>query len=449
MSSDVQSLSWLGIVRLGLVQASLGAIVVLTTSTLNRVMVVELALAAFVPGALVTAHHAMQALRPRMGYGSDVGRRRTPWVLGGMAALAVGGVGAALSTAAMSEHLVLGLVCAALSYLLIGGGVSAAGTSLLVLMAQHVAPARRAAASTVVWMMMIASFAITAGTTGRWLDPFSFTTLVTISAVVSTLALIVTSLAMWGLEPRGEGSASETHAARPSFARALEQVWSEPDARRFTIFVLVSMLSYSAQDLILEPFAGAVFEWTPGQTTSLSGTQHGGVFVGMLLVALVTSRFKNTPLASIRGWVVGGCMASGIAMMGLFIAGLRDGHGLFGGTWPLSANVVVLGVANGAFSIAAIASMMTLANQGARRHEGTRMGVFGAAQALGFGAGGFLGTVAVEAGRSLLGPDELGSSYALVFGLEALGFFAAQTLALRTSFPGEEPSLVAEGAVRA
>jgi BCD family chlorophyll transporter-like MFS transporter len=106
-------------------------------------------------------------------------------------------------------------------------------------------------------------------------------------------------------------------------------------------------------------------------------------------------------------------------------------------------------VANGAFSIAAIASMMTLANQGARRHEGTRMGVFGAAQALGFGAGGFLGTVAVEAGRSLLGPDELGSSYALVFGLEALGFFGAQTLALRTSFPGEEPSLVAEGAVRA
>ena len=39
-------LSWLGIVRMGLVQTGLGAIVVLTTSTLNRVMVVELALPA-------------------------------------------------------------------------------------------------------------------------------------------------------------------------------------------------------------------------------------------------------------------------------------------------------------------------------------------------------------------------------------------------------------------
>ena len=37
-------LSWFGIVRLGLVQTGLGAVVVLTTSTLNRVMVVELAL---------------------------------------------------------------------------------------------------------------------------------------------------------------------------------------------------------------------------------------------------------------------------------------------------------------------------------------------------------------------------------------------------------------------
>ena len=39
---------WIAIVRLGLVQAALGAIVVLTTSTLNRVMVVGNVLAASV-----------------------------------------------------------------------------------------------------------------------------------------------------------------------------------------------------------------------------------------------------------------------------------------------------------------------------------------------------------------------------------------------------------------
>ena len=78
------SLGWTGIVRLGLVQAALGAIVVLTTSTMNRVMVVEFALPAMLPGALVALHHVIQMTRPRLGYGSDVGGRRTPWIIGGM-----------------------------------------------------------------------------------------------------------------------------------------------------------------------------------------------------------------------------------------------------------------------------------------------------------------------------------------------------------------------------
>lgn len=46
MSDTGQPLGWGGIVRLGLVQTALGSIVVLTTSTLNRVMIVELALPA-------------------------------------------------------------------------------------------------------------------------------------------------------------------------------------------------------------------------------------------------------------------------------------------------------------------------------------------------------------------------------------------------------------------
>ncbi len=95
-------LGWFGIVRLGLVQTALGAIVVLTTSTINRVMIVELALPAMIPGLLVTWHYALQVLRPRWGHGSDGGGRRTRWIIAGMAALALGGVGAALSVVVIS-----------------------------------------------------------------------------------------------------------------------------------------------------------------------------------------------------------------------------------------------------------------------------------------------------------------------------------------------------------
>ena len=87
-------LGWFGIARLGLVQSALGAVVALTTSTLNRVMVVEMAMPAMLPAALVGLHFAVQITRPHWGYGSDLGSRRTPWIIGGMACLCLGAIGA-------------------------------------------------------------------------------------------------------------------------------------------------------------------------------------------------------------------------------------------------------------------------------------------------------------------------------------------------------------------
>ena len=138
MAATTAPLSWFGIVRLGLVQTALGAVVVLTTSTLNRVMVIELALPAMIPGLLVAIHYAMQVLRPWLGHGSDVGGRRFAWIVGGMTTLASGGLLAAAATALMASHLVPGLALAVIAFIMIGAGVGAAGTSLLVLLAKQI-----------------------------------------------------------------------------------------------------------------------------------------------------------------------------------------------------------------------------------------------------------------------------------------------------------------------
>ncbi len=252
-------LGWGGIARLGLVQAMLGAVVVLTTSTLNRVMVVELALPALVPGLLVALHYAVQASRPRMGFGSDRGSRRTPWIVGGQIVLASGGFLAALGTSWMATRPVAGMALAVVAFVLVGLGVSAAGTSLLALLAKRVDPSRRAAAAATVWTMMIVGFAVTAGVAGRFLDPYSPARLVAVSATVSAVAVLVTLIALWRLEGHASAparAAEDTPMTATRFRDALVEVWREPDARRFTVFVFVSMLAYSAQDLILEPFAG-------------------------------------------------------------------------------------------------------------------------------------------------------------------------------------------------
>ena len=64
---------------------------------------------------------------------------------------------------------------------LIGVGVGAAGTSLLVLLAKRTDDDRRAAAATIVWVMMIAGFIVTTGVAGHLLDPFSPARLVAVS----------------------------------------------------------------------------------------------------------------------------------------------------------------------------------------------------------------------------------------------------------------------------
>ena len=52
---------------------------------------------------------------------------------------------------------------------------------------------------------------------------------------------------------------------------------------------------------------------------------------------------------------------------------------------------VALGVCNGIFAVAAIGSMMALAGEGREAREGTRMGLWGAAQAVAAGFGGLAG----------------------------------------------------------
>jgi BCD family chlorophyll transporter-like MFS transporter len=417
-------LGWLGIVRLGLVQTALGAIVVLTTSTLNRVMVVELALPATLPGALVAFHYAVQMLRPRLGYGSDVSGRATPWIVGGMAVLGLGGIAAAMATAWMSNHPVAGVLLAVAAFAAIGVGAGAAGTSLLVLLAKRVDERRRAAAATIVWMMMIAGFVVTATVAGRLLDPFSPVRLVAVTAAVSGTAFLLALVAVWNVEGRRAPRApADAAAAKAPFREALAQVWAEPRARRFTIFVFVSMLAYSAQDLILEPFAGLVFGLSPGQSTSLSGVQHGGVLAGMILVAVAGSGIRGRYLGSLRAWTIGGCIASTAALLGLTAAAF------VGPAWPLRPSVFALGLANGAFAIAAIGSMMALAGAGREAREGVRMGLWGAAQAVAFALGGFAGTVAVDLTRQVVAAPA--TAYALVFAAQAILFLVSAGLAAR------------------
>ncbi len=427
-------LSWPSIFRLGAVQLCLGAIVVICTSTLNRLMVVEQSLPAVLPGLLVGLHYAVQISRPTWGYRSDTGGNRTRFIVLGMAVLAVGGFLAALGFVMMAGSFWTGLAVSILAYGLIGAGVGAAGTSLLALLATKTHPRRRAAAATITWLMMIFGIAVTATVVGKSLDPYSPALLLKLVALVGILALSLTTLAVWGVEARHSGdldSGSLEPQTRPlPFREGLAQIWAEPRARNFTLFIFLSMVAYFMQELILEPYAGLAFGFTPGQSTQLSGAQNGGVFFGMLTVGIAATGLR---IGSLRAWVMAGCAGSALALLVIAMAGQ-----VAEGALIIQPATMGLGFFNGMFAVAAIGSMMALAGEGREAREGTRMGLWGAAQAIAAGLGGVLGAGGVDVARHVMATT---SAFGLVFTVEA-GLFALATLMAAQIIEGRQTAQV-------
>jgi BCD family chlorophyll transporter-like MFS transporter len=165
----------------------------------------------------------------------------------------------------------------------------------------------------------------------------------------------------------------------------------------------------------------------------MSGIQNGGVLLGMVLVGALGGFIGGKGRGWMRGWTIAGCVGSA-GMLGLLAAAAAIGP-----SWPILPTVFGLGFFNGMFAVAAIGSMMGLAGEGEGPREGIRMGVWGAAQALGFAAGGFFGAVGVDLGRGLMGADA--PAFGLVFALEAGLFLASAIIASRIGAPAARPAL--------
>ena len=259
--------------------------------------------------------------------------------------------------------------------------------------------------------------AVTAGTVGAVLDPFSMGRLVRVVGTVCALVLPLSTLALSGLETRGSARISTPEPPRPAFGPALRQAWADASVRRFTLFVFTAMLAYGSQDLVLDPFAGAVLGLTPGETTALSGLQHGGALAGMLTVAVLGALWSRRQPRFLRACAVAGCLLSALLLAAL------AGVGALGALGLLRPVVALLGFGNGVFAVAAVGSMMTLAGRDAGGRTGLRMGLWGAAQALAFGLGALVAPGLVEGGTALFGAK--GPAYGAVFLLLSYLFLLA------------------------
>lgn len=401
------TLGWGGIARLCLCNMAIGGLAALPVNLFNRLMTVELAWPAILPGLLVALHYGVQMTRPYWGHRSDAKGGRTPFILGGVVVVGVGLVGVAYGIANV-ENTTAALALWIVSYAAIGLGIGAAGTSFLALLATAAADDRKGAAATIAWLMLIFGAIVASIGTGIALEPYSGERLMAVVPVVALLATLLAAIATWGMEAK---LGAVPAPSNPALGPALRATWADPAARAFTGFVFLSILAFYLSELVLEPFAGHVHGLPPEDSTKLSGAKDGASLLGMLAAgALSTLR-----IGSLRDWAVIGCVISAVGLIGL------------GAGFALIPFTVVLGLGNGLFVIGAIGSMMRLASA-EKGAAGTRMGVFGAAQAIAAGLAGLLATGILDIARLAL-PME--AAYGTVFGLEAILFLAAALVAGR------------------
>ena len=425
-------MNWFSIFRLGLVQLCIGSSVVIPLSTLNRLMKVELALPATIAGFLIALHYAVQLTRVNWGHLSDKSQNRSQWIVLGMLILGIGGILASASIPLIENRFSYGIILALLSYSLIGFGVGAAGTPLLALLATYSSKSQKGFAASITFLMMILGLAITGITVGTILDPYSHQKLLKITSSLAIITIIISFLSLRNLERSLQNS---SHALTPNtinsdvpILEGIKKVWMEREARLFTIFIFISMGAFSMQDPILEPFAGEVFGFTVGESTKLDGFHKIGTLIGIISIVLCLSKFrigfgslsivKNERLGSEKLWLITGCLFSALSLfiISLLALTLKEPN-------LLNSVVFIFGISNGVFTAGVLGTMLHLASRGSGDNkEGTRMGIWGAAQAYATMIAVFFSTLLVDILGLIM--TSLPSVYGIVF-LTAASFFIA------------------------
>ena len=440
-------MNWFTIFRLGLVQLCIGSSVVIPLSTLNRLMKVELALPATIAGFLIALHYAVQLTRVNWGHLSDKSQNRSQWIVLGMLILGMGGILASASIPLIESHFSYGIMLAIFSYSLIGFGVGAAGTPLLALLASYSSKSQKGFAASITFLMMILGLAVTGITVGLILDPYSHQKLIKITSSLAIITNIISLLSLRNLERSLQDSLNGLTPATINsdvpILEGIKKVWMERDARLFTIFIFISMGAFSMQDPILEPFAGEVFGFTVGESTKLDGFHKIGTLIGIIAIVLCLSKFsigfsflsivKNERLGSEKLWLIIGCLFSALSLFIISFLALTSAEASV-----LNSVVFFFGISNGVFTAGVLGTMLHLASKGSGDYkEGTRMGIWGAAQAYATMIAVFLSTLLVDVLGLFM--TSLPSVYGIVF-LTAASFFIASAYLGSLIIKSDEPN---------
>jgi BCD family chlorophyll transporter-like MFS transporter len=417
------------LLRLSLFKVTMGMTTALMVGTLNRVMIVELGVAAWLVSLMVALPMLVAPFRAVTGYQSDTHRsafgwRRVPFMWGGTLVQFFGLAVMPFALLVMSGGNAVavpdwfGPAAAAVSFLMVGAGLQTSQTAGLALATDQASEETRPRVVALMYIMLLLGAVGGSLVFSFLLAEFSPQRLVQTVQGFALVVLALNCVALWKQEPRDpvRAAAMKKQAPAAPFLTAWRQFITHQRARRFLWATGLGTMAFQMQDIILEPYGGEILHLSVGATSALTALMSGGALVGFVLAGRQLARGVDPMRLAAYG-----ALAGLPAFSAVIFAAPLDAAWLFrSGAWGI-------GFGGGLFAVGTLSAAMRM-EEG--RYIGMALGAWGAVQAAGAGLSTFFGgglrdLVSTLANQGALGPALANpvTGYSFVYHLELLLLF--------------------------
>ncbi|PZN95927.1 MAG: MFS transporter [Alphaproteobacteria bacterium] len=425
------------LLRMSLLQVSVGMSLVLLVGTLNRVMIVELNVPASLVGIMLALPLLFAPFRALIGHRSDthvsaLGWRRVPFIFrgtmvqfGGLALMPFALLVLAGALQSADAPVWIGRFAAAVAFLLVGAGIHITQTVGLALATDQAPEASQPNVVGLMYVMLLLGMIVSALGFGAALENFTPGRLIQVISTSAVLTIILNIIAVWKQEPRRP---SRLYPPPPQvkFRDAWDSYAAEPHAIRRLFAIGVGTLAFSMEDILLEPYGGQVLGLGVGDTTKLTATFAAGGLIGFALASRVLSRgfdpFRMAMIAALLG----------IPSFLLIIAAAPQQS-----VPGFVLGVLLIGFSAGLFGHGTLTATM---NAAPRDRVGLALGTWGAVQATAAGFGAALGGIIRDSLTSAPGHyswPSAATGYLAVYALE-IALLAVTIVAM---MPMQRPGL--------
>lgn len=393
-------------IQLALIHVAVAMTLVPINSTLNRVMIKELAISATLVAILASLPYLFSPLQVVIGSYSDrhplFGYRRVPYVAFGLGLCVLGVIMAPQAVFLMPEKPLLGLLLGILTFGAWGMGYNIASVSYLSLASELSGEKGRSRTVSIMWFMMIVGIIATAATLSRLLETYTPETLKTAFEIVGLTALGLGLLGLIGLEPRHKDSVEPRDAGHQADWRSLiNSVLANPVARAFFFYMIVMLAAILGQDVLLEPYGGEAFGLSVSATTRITSIWGGCMLVTLVLAGYLERRISKRSVAQIGAW---------LAIAGFLIIA---GSGLIRNSGFFYAGVMMLGFGTGLSTVSNLSLMLDMTTS----EVGLYIGAWGVSNAMARLVGSVMSGVVRDVMTQIFSNPVLG--YMIVFVLQA------------------------------